>query len=64
VDTLIQQYVFIPAKFKDCYLTYILNEMAGAWPHPTAGSAVVAEVWQATRWLCLCIRATARSGWR
>lgn len=29
VKTLIQQYVFIPAKYKDCYLVYILNEYAG-----------------------------------
>eukprot|EP00741_Cyanophora_paradoxa_P015076 tig00020848_g14547.t1 len=29
VDTLIQQYLFIPAKYKDCYLTYVLNEIAG-----------------------------------
>ena len=28
-DNLIQQYVFVPAKFKDCYLTYLLNEMGG-----------------------------------
>lgn len=27
--TLVQQYLFIPAKYKDCYLTYILNEFAG-----------------------------------
>eukprot|EP00698_Gefionella_okellyi_P002879 TRINITY_DN12744_c0_g1_i1.p1 TRINITY_DN12744_c0_g1~~TRINITY_DN12744_c0_g1_i1.p1 ORF type:complete len:462 (+),score=91.02 TRINITY_DN12744_c0_g1_i1:58-1386(+) len=30
VDTLIQQYVFVPAKYKDCYLTFILNELAGS----------------------------------
>lgn len=29
VDTLIQHYLFIPAKYKDCYLAYILNEFAG-----------------------------------
>ncbi|BBN09495.1 ATP-dependent RNA helicase DDX47/RRP3 [Marchantia polymorpha subsp. ruderalis] len=29
VDTLKQEYIFIPAKFKDCYLVFILNEMAG-----------------------------------
>lgn len=28
-STLLQQYLFIPAKFKDCYLVYILNELAG-----------------------------------
>jgi ATP-dependent RNA helicase DDX47/RRP3 len=27
--TLVQQYLFIPAKYKDCYLTYVLNEFAG-----------------------------------
>lgn len=27
--TLVQQYLFIPAKHKDCYLSYILNEFAG-----------------------------------
>ncbi len=26
VQTLIQQYLFIPAKWKDCYLAYILDE--------------------------------------
>ncbi|CDW53450.1 ATP dependent RNA helicase DDX47 [Trichuris trichiura] len=29
VDKLKQYYVFIPQKYKDCYLVYILNEMAG-----------------------------------
>ncbi|KAJ8018660.1 putative ATP-dependent RNA helicase DDX47 [Holothuria leucospilota] len=29
VDKLQQHYVFMPAKFKDCYLVYILNELAG-----------------------------------
>ena len=29
VSTLIQQYMFIPAKFKDCYLAYVLNEFSG-----------------------------------
>ncbi|GER30794.1 ATP-dependent RNA helicase [Striga asiatica] len=27
VDTLKQQYCFVPAKYKDCYLVYILTEM-------------------------------------
>ena len=27
--TLVQQYIFIPAKWKDCYLTYILDEFKG-----------------------------------
>eukprot|EP00899_Mesostigma_viride_P026555 jgi/Mesvir1/7084/Mv09192-RA.1 len=29
VDTLKQQYLFVPAKYKDCYLVYLLNDMAG-----------------------------------
>lgn len=29
VDTLLQYYCFLPAKLKDCYLTYMVNEMAG-----------------------------------
>ncbi|KAM9327010.1 putative ATP-dependent RNA helicase DDX47 [Gastrophryne carolinensis] len=29
VEKLQQFYVFIPSKFKDCYLVYILNELAG-----------------------------------
>uniref|UniRef100_A0A4W3IG36 Probable ATP-dependent RNA helicase DDX47 n=2 Tax=Callorhinchus milii TaxID=7868 RepID=A0A4W3IG36_CALMI len=29
VEKLQQYYVFIPSKFKDCYLVYILNELAG-----------------------------------
>lgn len=30
VDTLLQHYVFLPAKLKDCYLVYLLNELSGA----------------------------------
>ncbi|XAR68451.1 RNA helicase [Bertholletia excelsa] len=30
VDTLKQQYLFVPAKHKDCYLVYILTEMSEA----------------------------------
>lgn len=30
VDTLRQQYVFIPAKYKDCYLAFVLNELSGS----------------------------------
>ena len=33
VRTLVQQYAFMPAKHKDCYLTYILNELAGHTPN-------------------------------
>ena len=29
VTTLVAQYVFCPAKYKDCYLVYIMNELAG-----------------------------------
>lgn len=29
VDTLLQHYVFMPAKFKECYLIYLLNELSG-----------------------------------
>jgi ATP-dependent RNA helicase DDX47/RRP3 len=29
VDTLLQNYVFVPEKFKDCYLVYLLNEFVG-----------------------------------
>lgn len=29
VDTLLQNYVFIPEKYKDCYLVYLINEFAG-----------------------------------
>ena len=29
VKTLVQQYLFIPAKHKDCYLAYVCNELAG-----------------------------------
>ncbi|KAL0438852.1 UNVERIFIED_CONTAM: DEAD-box ATP-dependent RNA helicase 10 [Sesamum latifolium] len=30
VDTLKQQYRFVPAKYKECYLVYILTEMSGS----------------------------------
>jgi len=30
VDTLRQQYLFIPAKHKDCYLAYVLTELASS----------------------------------
>jgi ATP-dependent RNA helicase DDX47/RRP3 len=29
VDTLVQHFVFVPDKHKDCYLAYLLNEFAG-----------------------------------
>jgi len=28
-DLLIQQYLFIPAKYKECYLTYLMNQFSG-----------------------------------
>ncbi len=28
-DKLVQNYLFVPAKYKDCYLIYLLNECAG-----------------------------------
>ena len=28
--TLVQQYLFVPAKYKDCYTTFMLNELAGS----------------------------------
>lgn len=28
-QTLVQQYLFIPAKWKDCYLAYLLDEFKG-----------------------------------
>jgi ATP-dependent RNA helicase DDX47/RRP3 len=30
VSTLIQNYLFVPAKLKDAYLTYLLNDLAGS----------------------------------
>lgn len=30
VSTLIQNYLFVPAKLKDAYLTYLLNDLSGA----------------------------------
>jgi len=30
VDSLLQHYLFIPAKYKDVYLTFLINEMAGS----------------------------------
>jgi ATP-dependent RNA helicase DDX47/RRP3 len=29
VSTLVQQYIFMPAKFKDCYFVYVVNEFVG-----------------------------------
>lgn len=50
VDSLKQEYLFIPAKFKDCYLVYILNELAGNT------AMVFTRTCEATRKLALVLR--------
>ncbi|XP_059657892.1 DEAD-box ATP-dependent RNA helicase 10 [Cornus florida] len=50
VDTLKQQYCFIPAKHKDCYLVYILTEMSGST------SMVFTRTCDSTRLLALILR--------
>ncbi|XWS27555.1 hypothetical protein CRYUN_Cryun26dG0126000 [Craigia yunnanensis] len=50
VDTLKQQYRFIPAKYKDCYLVYILTEMSGCT------SMVFTRTCDATRLLSFILR--------
>nr|GMC63584.1 DEAD-box ATP-dependent RNA helicase 10-like [Ipomoea batatas] len=50
VDTLKQQYRFIPAKYKDCYLVYVLTEMSGST------SMVFTRTCDATRLLALMLR--------
>lgn len=50
VDTLKQQYRFVPAKHKDCYLAYILTEMSGST------SMVFTRTCDATRLLALILR--------
>ncbi|KAJ7948954.1 DEAD-box ATP-dependent RNA helicase [Quillaja saponaria] len=50
VDTLKQQFRLIPAKDKDCYLVYILTEMAGST------SMVFTRTCEATRLLALLLR--------
>ena len=32
VKSLVQQYLFVPAKHKDCYLTYVCNEVRPLGP--------------------------------
>ncbi|KAJ8531222.1 hypothetical protein K7X08_026656 [Anisodus acutangulus] len=49
VDTLKQQYRFLPAKYKDCYLIYILTEMSGST------SMVFTRTCDATRLLALML---------
>ncbi|XP_077253420.1 DEA(D/H)-box RNA helicase family protein [Tasmannia lanceolata] len=50
VDTLKQQYRFLPAKHKDCYLVYILSEMSGSI------SMVFTRTCESTRLLALVLR--------
>ncbi|KAF8411278.1 hypothetical protein HHK36_003825 [Tetracentron sinense] len=50
VDTLKQQYRFVPAKYKDCYLIYILSEMSGST------SMVFTRTCESTRLLALVLR--------
>jgi ATP-dependent RNA helicase DDX47/RRP3 len=38
VDTLRQQYCFVPAKHKDCYLAFILNELSGSTSMVSTGA--------------------------
>lgn len=49
VDTLKQQYRFVPAKHKDCYLVYILTA------HPDSTSMVFTRTCDATRFLALVL---------
>ncbi|GFZ12629.1 DEA(D/H)-box RNA helicase family protein [Actinidia rufa] len=50
VDTLKQQYLFVPDKHKDCYLVYILTEMSGSM------SMVFTRTCDSTRLLALMLR--------
>ncbi|KAL3503747.1 hypothetical protein ACH5RR_038196 [Cinchona calisaya] len=50
VDTLKQQYLFMPAKYKECYLVYILTEMSGST------SMVFTRTCDATGLLALMLR--------
>ncbi|XP_071911905.1 DEAD-box ATP-dependent RNA helicase 10-like isoform X2 [Coffea arabica] len=50
VDTLKQQYRFVPAKYKECYLVYILTEMSGST------SMVFTRTCDATGLLALMLR--------
>ncbi|EEF48776.1 DEAD-box ATP-dependent RNA helicase 10 [Ricinus communis] len=50
VDTLKQEYRFIPAKYKDCYLVYILTEKSGST------SMVFTRTCDATTFLALVLR--------
>lgn len=51
VDTLVQHYLFIPEKYKDCYLTFLITEFAG-------NSAIVfVDTQRHTQRLALMLRA-------
>ncbi|CAL9040272.1 unnamed protein product [Musa banksii] len=50
VDTLKQQFRLVPAKYKDCYLVYILTEMSGSM------SMVFTRTCESTRLLSLVLR--------
>ncbi|XP_072963164.1 DEAD-box ATP-dependent RNA helicase 10-like [Typha angustifolia] len=50
VDTLKQQFRLVPAKYKDCYLVYILTEMSGST------TMVFTRTCEATRLLSLILR--------
>lgn len=50
VESLRQQYLFVPAKHKDCYLVHILNELAGST------TMVFTRTCEATRRLSLIFR--------
>lgn len=48
--TLVQQYLFIPAKHKDCYLAYVLNEFAGQSTIVFVSTCNNAQVWVVLVW--------------
>lgn len=50
VDTLRQQYLFIPAKFKECYLAYVLNELS------CSTAIIFARTCESTRKIALMLR--------
>ncbi|GFH31151.1 putative ATP-dependent RNA helicase, partial [Haematococcus lacustris] len=50
VDTLRQQYLFVPAKHKDCYLAFVLNELSGST------SMIFTRTCEATRKIALLLR--------
>ena len=50
VDTLRQQYLFVPAKHKDAYLAFVMNELAGST------AMVFTRTCEATRRLALVLR--------